>query len=100
MSAKKLAEKPPEIGSAAPTWERWRLAGVFAAKPFPIHSPPGRQRSQGATDKRWHFDCLLKDFNKADFLPCFPQNGSQIMAPVFSLFCHHNLEASQNARNA
>jgi hypothetical protein len=29
-----------------PTWERRRLAGVFRSEAFPIHSPPGRQRSQ------------------------------------------------------
>jgi hypothetical protein len=46
MSAKRLVEKTPEIGSAAPAWERRRLAGMFAEKPFTIHSPPGRQRSQ------------------------------------------------------
>jgi hypothetical protein len=35
MPAERLVGKPPEIGSAVPTWERWRLAGVFRDEAFP-----------------------------------------------------------------
>jgi hypothetical protein len=42
-------------------WERWRLAGVFfSAKPIPIHSPPGRQRSQDRHHRHFCF-CLLAE---------------------------------------
>jgi len=45
MPAKRLARKQPEIGLAALTWERWRLAGVFRGEAFP---PSTRRRDGGA----------------------------------------------------
>jgi hypothetical protein len=49
------AGKQPEIGSNAPAWERWRLAGVFHGETF--HHPlaagtaalPGKQPSSGGS---------------------------------------------------
>jgi hypothetical protein len=67
MPAERFAGKKPEIGSVAPSWERWlvgskprddwRLAGVFHGEAFPHpHSPPGRRRSQVANRQRDIFD--------------------------------------------
>jgi hypothetical protein len=55
MPVERLAGKQPEIGSAAPTWERWRLAGVFRCEaiPHPLAAKtaalPGLQPSSGGS---------------------------------------------------
>jgi hypothetical protein len=55
MPAERLAGKQPEIGPAAPTWERWRLAGVFRGETFshPLAAGtaalPGLQPSSGCS---------------------------------------------------
>jgi hypothetical protein len=52
-----LAGNKSDIGSPAPTRERWCLASVFHGEAFPHpHSPPGRQRSQDGNCQRDFFD--------------------------------------------
>jgi len=50
-------ERRQKIGSFAPTWERWRLAGVFWDEAFPAST---RRRDGSApritTAQRWLFD--------------------------------------------
>jgi len=79
-----LAGKQPELGSAAPTWERWRLAGVIRGKAFPHPLAAGTAALPEWQPSSGGFWLLVKDIipnNSDGEIKKWMRNESRIHSP-------------------